>query len=102
MIGNILIEFGDNENEAFGEVYFQAYHKVDQEGVTNDVFISGRYLDRYEKRDGVWKMVYRSEIVDWSRTEPTHEPYFESAPDCFRGGRQDDSVYQTKNRYRPN
>ena len=39
MIGNVLIEFGDNENEAFGEVYFQAYHKVDEDGQTNDVFI---------------------------------------------------------------
>ena len=57
MIGNVLIEFGDNENEAFGEVYFQAYHKVDEDGQTNDVFISGRYLDRYERRCG--KMVYR-------------------------------------------
>ena len=101
MIGNVLIEFGDNENEAFGEVYFQAYHKVDEDGQTNDVFISGRYLDRYEKRDGIWKMVYRSEIVDWSRTEPTHEPYFDSAPDCFRGGRQDDRVYDTNDRYNP-
>ncbi len=55
-----------------------------------------------EKRDGIWKMVYRSEIVDWSRTEPTHEPYFDSAPDCFRGGRQDDRVYDTKDRYNPN
>ena len=83
-------------------MYFQAYHKVDEDGQTNDVFISGRYLDRYEKRDGIWKMVYRSEIVDWSRTEPTHEPYFDSAPDCFRGGRQDDRVYDTKDRYNPN
>ena len=43
MIGNVLIEFDDNENEAFfSEVYFQAYHKViDEDGQTNDVFIRG-------------------------------------------------------------
>ena len=27
--------------------------------------------------------------------------YFDSAPDCFRGGRQDDRVYDTKDRYNP-
>lgn len=102
MIGNILIEFSDNEDEAFGEVYFQAYHKVNENGQTNDIFISGRYLDRYEKRNGIWKIVYRSEIVDWSRTEPTNEPYFDTAPDCFRGGRQDDRVYQLEKRTNPN
>ncbi len=47
-------------------------------------------------------MAYRSEVVDWSRTEPTNEPYFDSAPDCFRGGRQDDRVYKTEDRYNPN
>ena len=102
MIGNILIEFSDNEDEAFGEVYFQAYHKVSENDQTNDIFISGRYLDRYEKRNGIWKIVYRSEIVDWSRTEPTNEPYFDTAPDCFRGGRQDDRVYQLEKRTNPN
>ena len=63
MIGNILIEFSDNEDEAFGEVYFQAYHKVNENGQTNDIFISGRYLDRYEKRDGIWKIVYRLSLI---------------------------------------
>ena len=99
MIGNVLIELqGD---EAFGEVYFQAYHKVQGEAGFEDVIIAGRYLDRYEKRDGVWKFAYRSERVDWSRTQPTSDSYFDLAPDCLRGGRQDDAVYDRKNRRRP-
>jgi hypothetical protein len=96
MIGNVLIELeGD---EAFGEVYFNAYHKVMGESVFEDVIIAGRYLDRYEKREGVWKFAYRSERVDWSRTQPTNDKYFDLAPDCLRGGRQDDLVYDRESR----
>ncbi len=99
MIGNVLIDVeGD---EAFGEVYFNAYHKVRGESGFEDVIIAGRYLDRYEKRDGEWKFAYRSERVDWSRTQPTHDPYFDLAPDSLRGGRQDDAVYDRANRRRP-
>lgn len=98
MIGNVLIDVeGD---EAFGEVYFNAYHKVEGESGFEDIIIAGRYLDRYERRDGIWKFAYRSERVDWSRTQPTCDTYFDLAPDCLRGGRQDDLVYDRANRRR--
>jgi hypothetical protein len=75
MIGNTLIEMeGD---EAFGEVYFHAYHKVKSDIGFDDLIVAGRYLDRYECRNGVWKMAYRSERVDWSRTTPTNDPYYD-------------------------
>jgi hypothetical protein len=96
MIGNVLIDIeGD---EAFGEVYFNAYHKVPTESGFDDVVIAGRYLDRYLKREGVWKMAYRSERVDWSRTEPSNDPYFQLAPDSLLGGRLDDAVYDREAR----
>lgn len=98
-IGNVLIEVeGD---QAFGEVYFNAYHKVKSDGGFDDIIIAGRYLDRYEKRDDEWKMAYRSELVDWSRTEPTRDSYFDQVPDGLRGGRQDDAVYDKSNRVKP-
>lgn len=99
LIGNVLVEI--EGNQAFGEVYFQAYHKMASDNGFDDVIIAGRYVDRYECRDGVWKFAYRSEVVDWSRTEPTSDPYFELAPDCIRGGRQNDPVYRTDDRCRP-
>lgn len=98
MIGNVLIDIAGDE--AYVEVYFNAYHKVSGETDFEDVIIAGRYLDRCEKRDGVWKFAYRSEVVDFSRTQPTNDPYFEMAPDGLRGGRQDDLVYNTDNRRR--
>ena len=96
MIGNTLIDVeGD---EAFGEVYFHAYHKVKSEAGFDDLIVAGRYLDRYERRDGVWKMAYRSERVDWSRTTPTQDPYYQKMPDSLFGSRLDDAVYDRKGR----
>lgn len=99
MIGNVLIDL--DGNEAFGEVYFNAYHKVPGETGFEDVTIAGRYLDRYVKVNEHWKIAYRSERVDWSRTEPTNDPYFTAAPDTLRGARTDDAVYDTAKRYGP-
>jgi len=99
MIGNVLIDLAGDE--AFGEVYFQAYHKIKTDKGFEDVTIAGRYLDRYERRDDVWKFVYRSEVVDWSRTEATQDPYFGQVPDGLRGGREFDLLYRRDNRYAP-
>lgn len=65
MIGQVKIEF-DGADLAFGEVYFQAFHRVG----ADDLFVAGRYVDRYERRQGTWKIAHRSELVDWVRTEP--------------------------------
>ncbi len=99
MVGNTLVEV--EGNEAFGEVYFNAYHKVPVESGFDDLLIAGRYLDRYEKRDGQWKIAYRSEHNDWSHTRPCNDPYFDRAPQGLRGSRRDDPVYDRARRYRP-
>jgi hypothetical protein len=57
--------------EAFDEVYYQAFQRVkNKAGEQRDLFISGRYIERYERRDGIWKTPYRSELVDWVREGP--------------------------------
>ena len=99
MIGNHLIEF--DGDEAFGEIYFNAYHKVADASGPLDIVIAGRYLDRYVKINGEWKMAYRSERVDWSRTQPTQDPYFAGAPLSLLGERSTDAVYRTDNRCWP-
>ena len=77
MLGQINIEF-DGEDVAFGEVYFQAFHRIVRDGAELDLFISGRYVDRYERRDDAWKISYRSEVNDWAREDPATDSYFES------------------------
>lgn len=75
MLGQMNIEL--NGDEAYGEIYYQAYHRVKNEaGEDRDLFISGRYVDRYERRDGTWKIAYRSELVDWVREEAAADAWF--------------------------
>ncbi len=64
-LGQIEIDI-TSETEAFGEVYLIAHHQVDgPDGRLDDWIYAGRYVDRYERRDGVWKIAYRAEIADW-------------------------------------
>jgi hypothetical protein len=100
MIGNVMIDV--EGEQAYGEVYFNAYHKVPSEEGFDDVLIAGRYLDRYEERDGVWRFAYRSERVDFSHTRATNDPYMEMAPDSLFGSRQDDAVYDRQARHKKN
>ena len=69
MIGQVRIDF-EGVDLAFGEVYFQAFHRVVADAGEQDLFVAGRYVDRYERRGATWKIAHRSELVDWVRTEP--------------------------------
>ena len=89
MIGQILIGFED-ENTAYGEVYFQAYHRLVIEDEDTELFVSGRYSDRYERRDGTWKIAHRAEVNDWTQADPPRDRYFRDSPEQLRGGRGDD------------
>jgi hypothetical protein len=86
LVGQVSIDFeGDI---AFGEVYFQAFHRtVDEAGTEQDFWVSGRYVDRYERRAGVWKIAHRSELVDWLRQEPAADAALLAMPGWPLGAR---------------
>ncbi|MBF7014467.1 nuclear transport factor 2 family protein [Novosphingobium resinovorum] len=74
IIGQHHIQFDEADpNRAFGEVYYYAFHRILDDGVATDLIISGRYLDRYERRDTPtgpeWRFAHRSEFVDWARKD---------------------------------
>jgi hypothetical protein len=50
---------------ADGEIYFIAYHRT-RPPASNEIIVSGRYLDRYERRAGVWKIAHRHLVWDWA------------------------------------
>lgn len=52
-------------NRGEGEIYVLAFHQVKTEGGHMDLLIGGRYFDRYEKRNDVWKFSHRSVVADW-------------------------------------
>ena len=65
LIGNVLIEMEDGEN-AHSEAYYQAYHDWPQEdGTRLDHIMGGRYIDHFQKREDVWKILRRTLTLDW-------------------------------------
>lgn len=86
MIGQILIGF-ETDHIAYGEVYFQAYHRLQMDGADTELFVSGRYSDRYERRNGIWKIAHRAEVNDWTRSIPPSDRYFRDSPNQIRGAR---------------
>jgi len=47
------------------ETYFQAYHRMPDGAQPVDVVLGGRYLDRFAKRQGEWKILERRVVADW-------------------------------------
>lgn len=90
MIGqmNIAIE-GD---VAFGEIYFNAYHRIEQDGDDKDFVVIGRYVDRYERREGVWKIAHRSELNDSCWTVRAADNWLRETPSALRGARGADDL----------
>lgn len=107
-IQNVLIDV--DGDVAHGETYFTAYHRFAEapeadaqdasdaigavttedvewpEGGT-ELLLAGRYLDRFERRDGAWKIAYRKMVCDWCRTAPAADGWFAENPTVYRGVR---------------
>lgn len=70
LIGNIAIEL---HGAAAGvESYFQAF-QVDRDtlGNTQQTFLCGRYIDRFERRaGGEWRIAARTVVYDWMHEQP--------------------------------
>lgn len=65
-IGNML--FLIDGDSAEGELQTVAYHRTIATAMTilaREIVVGGRYLDRYLKRDGVWRFFRRSLVLDW-------------------------------------
>lgn len=70
------IQFGfDGEKSCHTETYMTAMHTVPAGYPVAEVFpdkgkiysavVAGRYVDRFEKRDGEWRIAQRSGLYDW-------------------------------------
>jgi hypothetical protein len=67
-IGNMLIEL--DGDQAWTEAYFIACQRALQDGVETDTVFGGRYVDRFERRQGEWKIAHRTAVYDWTRVDP--------------------------------
>ncbi|HET6970916.1 MAG TPA: nuclear transport factor 2 family protein [Phenylobacterium sp.] len=97
-LGPVSIELAGEV--AFTETYFTAHHRFGAEPPPGgqpheDRFMGGRYVDRFERRDGVWKIAERVGINDWLRYEPSSDRGFWDGPPDQRGRRdRSDAVYR--------
>jgi len=46
----------------------------------------GRYIDRLERRDGIWRIALRCNAIEWSGTVPGTEMPFMDVPDLHANG----------------
>ena len=63
---NCLIEFGQSDVAAV-ETYFWAIQRRDMVNQGSDLEVFGRYIDRFEKRDGTWRVADRKVAYDSTR-----------------------------------
>ena len=50
------------------ETYVNAYHLADGEnGAQHDFVVGGRYVDRFERRNGEWRIARRTFVMDWNQ-----------------------------------
>jgi ketosteroid isomerase-like protein len=85
-LSNTLFEVqGDKAN---GELYVVAYHRTHGPNA-KEIVVGGRYLDRYEKRGGVWKFMHRSLAMDWCNVRDVNVSDYETFAAGAEHGRHD-------------
>jgi len=67
-LGQALIEI--DGDEATAETYAVCHHVIaEQENDVADSVMGIRYLDRFERRDGEWRIARRELLWEWIRTD---------------------------------
>ena len=94
MVTNVLIEVAGDR--AVSEAHFLSHHRrLKQPGPgEEDRFMKGRYLDRFERRGGVWKIASRTGLLDFERILEPADRTLAAAPARQLGRRApDDLIY---------
>ena len=70
VIGNMVIDV-QAPDRARGQTSVIAYHEMDDEQGRPIVrVVGGRYLDRFARRDGEWRIAERLYLMDWNQNQP--------------------------------
>ncbi len=68
VVTNVLVAL--DGDRAGTETYWTVTLRVDRDGQVVDILGGGRYVDRFERIDGVWAIRHRQSISEWNRVEP--------------------------------
>ena len=88
--------FEISADQAVGEIYVFAVDTGNTASGPEDTLTGGRYVDRYERRDGAWKIAHRLLVLDWTIRQPSTAIFGDGlyAPLKLRGERApNDPVY---------
>lgn len=92
MIMNEYVQLDDDT--AHVESYVLASHRSERDGRKVDMTMGARYVDRFERRDGEWRIAHRAVVHDWNR-EQTVEAEWPEAASFIQGRRdRDDRFYR--------
>ncbi|MBV9192105.1 MAG: nuclear transport factor 2 family protein [Betaproteobacteria bacterium] len=86
---NVLIEF-QAKDRAFVETYVLVLQRFADRRIT----ASARYLDRFEKRKGAWRVVHRTLVFGDMVAEPLREPSAFPADFTVQKHSMDDPLYK--------
>jgi hypothetical protein len=91
-LGNVRIEVDDGEN-AFAESYLLAFRSFRRDGRPYTRTRALRFVDRFTRRNGEWRISERVVADDWDRVDQVVETMAEAG--TFRHGTKDldDPVY---------
>ena len=60
----------DKVNDIFGPTYHGKFASSVAAGHDHDFIFGGRYFDRFERRNGIWRIAKRTVILDWNINQP--------------------------------
>jgi hypothetical protein len=98
-LGNILVEFAPARAElaradlARAETYGIAFHRTDGGAPAGNLIVGFRFIDRFERRHGSWRIARRVATTEWVQMD-TPDRHWPIPPDMLRGSRdRTDPVY---------
>ena len=91
-VSNVAVEVAADGQSAICEAYVLAFHVQPADPHPKLHTFNGRYVDRFEQRDGEWKIATRTLRVDWSRVEDIEQTMGGTWVDSARD--RSDIVYQ--------
>jgi hypothetical protein len=68
-ITNHIVELDTAGDHARSEAYFLAHYLTERGGHCYLASVGGRYIDRFERRGGEWRIAQRTSVHDWDRVE---------------------------------
>lgn len=85
VVANLLVD-RVSADSARSESYVLAYHRLAARPGPGmlDRLVALRYLDRFERRDGQWRIAERVCVCEWTRTDPVADGW-DFGPEFVRG-----------------